>query len=256
MRRLSDCNRVHLVHLRKAGGTTMRRTLERICDLHGLRFSASEGWPMLSRDFDSKTFVVANFRDPLERIYSLYNNEGPWRGRVGGHKAVPFSVWLADLAIPGNSKLPPLWHCVSNYYVRSFSDFAAPDRRSRRNVRDRVLTSKDYQKAVTGVMRVDLVVICEWLDQDLHRQYLSSHLLSPGDGLMSFPRKNMTALKHKFDIRNDVGSKQNTDLLTDNLMDLELYRLAKWRARCDAIRANEMAESGLEVDTVLTWAVT
>ncbi len=211
---------------------------------------------MLSRDFDSKTFVVANFRDPLERIYSLYNNEGPWRGRVGGHKATPFSVWLADLAIPGKSMFPPLWHCASNYYVRSFRDFAAPDRRSCRNVRHRVLTLPDYQKAVTGVMCVDLVVICEWLDDDSHRQYLSSHLLNPGDGWMSFPRKNTTALKHKFDVRNEVGSKQNTELLANNLMDIELYRLAKWRAKCDAIRANEVAESGSEVATILTRMVT
>ena len=67
MRKITDCKSLHLMHMRKAGGTTARRILERICDHHGISFVASEGWPMSHVTIDDDTFLVANFRNPLER---------------------------------------------------------------------------------------------------------------------------------------------------------------------------------------------
>jgi hypothetical protein len=231
MRILADCKKVHLLHMRKAGGTTARHVLKRICDVYNLPFSASEGWPMSHGAIDDDTFVVINMRSPLERIFSLYNAEGRWRRQSGERATVDFSDWVNGREQCRKKISIPLWNYVSNHYVRSLCDNSQSDKRSADDIRTREISNEDYKKAVVGLMRVDMVMICEWLNDDFHRRYLSARLLGRDDGLISLPHNNQTARKHNYDVRRELNDQDRERILAANLMDLELYRFARWRTK-------------------------
>ena len=161
MRDIKRCGSVHFLHLRKAGGSSLRRALQQVCSFHEIPFVASEGRPLSHAELDDDTFLVTNSRDPLDRIFSLYNAEGFYLKQTKG-KRVPFQQWLDPQTEIQVRQAPPLWRHTSNYHVRTFSD-SGPERRSWEDIRTRGILQSDYHAAVVNLQRIDLPVVLEWL---------------------------------------------------------------------------------------------
>jgi len=99
--------------MRKAGGTTARRVLAKISEIHGIEFCAREGQPLDQDDLDEETFVVMNIRHPFDRTCSLFNDQGLWRGHDQHERTRVFDEWLTgEHCLPS---APPLWFLPRNF---------------------------------------------------------------------------------------------------------------------------------------------
>jgi len=225
-----NCKRILLMHMRKAGGTTTRRVLEKVSDIHGIAFFAREGHPLCQDDLDEETFVVMNIRHPFDRTCSLFNASGLWRRLDKYERSRAFDEWLAgEHSIP---TAPPLWLLPRNLYVRSVSN-CSPDNK-------REMTQEDYHAALVNLRHIDLLWICDWLKFKPYGEYLSSRLLGPGKGLINFPHDNQTVWRHGFDIRQELQPQQIEAVRQANRWDMELYQYAC----CQATQAGSMEWPG------------
>ncbi|CAB9511070.1 expressed unknown protein [Seminavis robusta] len=73
---MSQYETIHLWHLRKAGGTTLRTYFENIAKHHNLTFKVDEGMCYRGPRDDPKTLLVTMLKDPVARIESEYWGEG------------------------------------------------------------------------------------------------------------------------------------------------------------------------------------
>ena len=130
MRSLTDCKRVFFLHMRKAGGTTVRAVLRQICQRKNIAFEAGEGRPLEHFGaMDEDTFLVMNFRHPVERICTHYNAEGrrspPQAERTEGAKALEhtkdFAKWFERKHPVAAADKARLWLETKNYYVKTLS---------------------------------------------------------------------------------------------------------------------------------------
>jgi hypothetical protein len=133
------------LHLRKAGGTTLRAVLQRAAEHHGIEARMCEGSPVSWLDVSPTTFLVANFRDPLDRVRSLYQPGGDYPA-IGSNNHIPFDQWLEPTTEIQNPRAPVLWRSVSDYYVRTFGAPRAGTVSSR-EIRQREMTQEDYRAA-------------------------------------------------------------------------------------------------------------
>lgn len=116
-----------MLHLRKAGGTSLRRLLQTHCRRTGIEFEALEGRSTdrdeLARAHASSSLVTC-LRDPIERIKSSYRFEGRWKQAAdvrSPQDAVSFRDWIDRTLATEPS--PRLWTCVDNYYVKSLTGY-------------------------------------------------------------------------------------------------------------------------------------
>jgi hypothetical protein len=229
VRPASDYKKLLFVHMRKAGGSTARAVLAPLCRSLGVEFKALEGSPLHHDHLDDDTFLVTNFRHPVERICSLYNNHGLMQEKQAKGNFTPFDDWLdqkLDSVQPVVKQ--PLWIQSSDYHVRILCDLPG-NWRSREQIRYRELTQNDYHNAILSLQRVNLFLMTEWLQNEKYRNYLSSRLLGEGRGKVEFGHNNQTSRKHNFDIRRTLTQKQKQKIVAMNRWDLELYRYVCWR---------------------------
>ena len=234
MRDFRQCKGVHFMHMRKAGGTSLRKFIKQVCISHKIPFHATEGKPLNYGALEDDTFLVTNFRNPLERIFSLYNAEGVYPIQANG-KHVPLDLWLDQETAIQTRILAPLWRHNSNFHVRTLSD-SGSEHRSYENLRKREIKQSDYRSAVLNLQRIDLPVILEWLDNPSYLRHLTNRLLGPDSSSLKVPTLNRTAARQSFDIRPSITPAQNNYLLESNRWDIELYRFACW------IAGNALAE--------------
>jgi hypothetical protein len=238
MRTLDNCNRIFLMHMRKAGGQTARRLLKNVCSRRRKTFKAVEGWPLDPFEIDDETFLVVNIRHPVDRICSLYNAEGRWRKlprnwtteNMTAESAVPFDDWLLEKEPIQGPNAPPLWRATSNFYVKTLCG-AGAKKRSRMELRQDAVTGSEYLRAVQFLQRVDLFLVCEWWRDDAFRRYVSTRLLGSGAGMIDIPHRNRTTQRQSlFDIRGHLTPAQRRGIEDANRWDLELYRYVCWQA--------------------------
>jgi hypothetical protein len=243
MKSPAKCKRILLMHMRKAGGTTARRVLTKIAQIHGVEFQVREGYALSQDDLDEETLVIINLRHPFARTCSLFNDQGVWRGHDMQERERVFDAWLA-----GNHShrgAPPLWFLPRNLYVRSMSNCRQTLAESFQDSY-REMTHQDYQAALANLRHIDLVWICDWLKFKPYCAYLSSRLLGPGKGLINFPHYNQTASRHNFDIRQELQPQQIEAVRQANRWDTEFYQYACWQeAQAAAIQWPGVRESSL-----------
>jgi hypothetical protein len=71
-------NRIFFLHMRKAGGTTIRRYLLKVAKHYNLTFEAREGKQTREIPMDANTLYVTNVREPVERAISNYKYDLRW----------------------------------------------------------------------------------------------------------------------------------------------------------------------------------
>lgn len=209
--------------MRKAGGTTARRVLAKISEIHGIEFCAREGQPLDQDDLDEETFVVMNIRHPFDRTCSLFNDQGLWRGHDQHERTRVFDEWLTgEHCLPS---APPLWLLPRNLCVRTLANCRQTKAESYRDS-NKEMTQADYHAALVNLRHIHLVWICDWLKFKPYCEYLSSRLLGPGKGLIHFPHYNQTVWRHSFDIRLELQPHQIEAVRQANRWDMELYQYA------------------------------
>lgn len=243
MRSLTDCKRIFFLHMRKAGGTTVRAVLNRVCTRLKIAFDHGEGVPLESCGaMDENTFLVVNFRHPVDRICSQYNYEGR-RFLAGSGSSEPpgawdslvhFGNWFEQRDAVTGPEARPLWTVTKNYYVKSLCGFRE-EGASTRNFANLNVAAEEYRRAIAAMQRIDLVWICEWQKHENFVRYLEKRLLDSASGRLNVPHLNETSkLRGPFDIRRHLTEVQIQYMADVNRWDLELYRFACWRARLEA----------------------
>lgn len=157
-------NRIFFAHMRKAGGTTIRKYLQRVAKKYELDFVVKEGTPADMPHPNSTTFYVTNLREPVSRLVSNYKYEGRWdcRQRGANHtdkNSITLEHFIDRFKINGTkdrdtvARRTRLWRCAQNCYVRWLSS----------NPRSIENMTQSYSVAYEKLSKYNLIIITEKL---------------------------------------------------------------------------------------------
>lgn len=79
-------NRIFFLHMRKAGGTTIRRYLLKVAKHYNITFEVAEGYKTRQLTMDANTLYVTNLREPVARVISNYKYDLRWDCKLLLHK--------------------------------------------------------------------------------------------------------------------------------------------------------------------------
>jgi hypothetical protein len=126
-------SRIYFYHIRKAGGTMIRKYLKKVASHHRIDLTIQEH-KFAREDVGSHphTLYVTNVRDPVERAISHFKYEGRWdcQQLVKNHSFVAtkfnaraFSSWKETGGFVPSSCHEPFSFtgCAVNCYIQSFS---------------------------------------------------------------------------------------------------------------------------------------
>lgn len=140
MARAQECFRrvegyAHLVHMRKAGGSTLRYHLSELVKRQRERLVyATEGDTFNASCFkdQGELVFITSMRHPISRLVSAYWYEGRFTDAQRGEGADrtstrTFEEWLrAAREEEGRQKrdfiVRRVWHCVDNYYIKTLTN--------------------------------------------------------------------------------------------------------------------------------------
>lgn len=233
MKSLDDCDRIFLLHMRKAAGTSLRRFFGELCQLCGLDLEVVEGWPFDAARLDEeRTWFVTSLRDPFERVCSLYNFEGRWPQADtvrAPESAVPFGTWFEMTEPREPAPRHWLWSVACEHYTKTLGGFGpfrdgVPEWRFEP---DNGVSVENYRQAVRVLERFDLVLICEWLEHESYRRCIANALVGADQLPVELPHSNRTAeRKPAYDLREHMTPAVRRRIEAGNRWDRELYRVA------------------------------
>lgn len=126
--------RIYFYHIRKAGGTMLRKYLKKVSKWHNIHLTIQENkYAREEVGSHPGTMYVTNLRDPVERSISHFKYEGRWdcRQMIKNatlyiptlHNAKPFERWdQTGGFIPSPCDEPFSFNeCAVNCYIQSFS---------------------------------------------------------------------------------------------------------------------------------------
>ena len=118
--------RIFFLHMRKAGGTVIRKYLKKVADVYGLEYQAREGRKTVERRMDPHTLYLTNLREPNARTISHYKYDQRWHCKnLRKSSFIPslnntkqsFETFL-NKADGRNKGHTSLWTCATNCYTR------------------------------------------------------------------------------------------------------------------------------------------
>jgi hypothetical protein len=168
---------IYLYHVRKAAGTTIRDFFHLLARKQRVPFFETEGIvvnPSLLHIKELLTLV--SFRDPIERIISLY-----WYEHVAWYYSVvkkhdklkTLSEWIngwkdgAKLKTTIQSKFPTNNYVeIENYYTKLLIGYQYDPKKEPNE--QKKLTKEDLEKAKEILRQFDLIFISEWINDKEH----------------------------------------------------------------------------------------
>jgi len=157
-------DKVYFYHMRKCGGTSIRKTLEKICKEKELEFAVTEGYPLgraaeffppLYQEFKNSILDneekfnqftwITNLRDPVERVFSLYLQNTRNKNR----KEYSVKQFMLERAYPLSKYSKKFWDITSNYYIRALMNIIGE------------VTINDFENAKKMLLRFDLIYILD-----------------------------------------------------------------------------------------------
>jgi hypothetical protein len=117
--------RIFFLHMRKAGGTVIRKYLKKVAALYGLEYQAREGRKTAKQEMDPHTLYVTNLREPNARTISNYKYDQRWHcQKLKKSSFVPslnntrqsFETFLYNGG--RHNGQASLWTCATNCYTR------------------------------------------------------------------------------------------------------------------------------------------
>lgn len=238
-----------LDHIRKAGGSTMRRWLEEVCKAThedkycGLVKEGSSLTDQMVEDIfgnsSSITVSVIHLREPVARAQALVNmnlhslsnackkgdfNQSHIDPSNCDHQTVSEELQRTSglcstspaTAIPNI----PLWNCWQNMYVKSL---VGTDRKNPTAVAKWLeVDVEDLELAKKRLAKFSGVVITEWLGNPAVAEYLSKHVFHL-DQTIPFGH----SYKHSTDDFHGFSIQEWARVASDNKYDEQLYEFAK-----------------------------
>jgi hypothetical protein len=189
--------RIFFVHMRKAGGSTIRGYLRTVAKRHNVTLDIVEGTPIEHPGNQTDTLYVTHIRHPVKRIISDFKYEARWPclqltrnvSYVPTLKnAEDFQNWINKTEC--HSSISPrygqqLWLCSTNCYVQ-WLNFGFPKRGC--NSDDIAAKAERYDLALSSLSKFHLIIDVDRLFRDA------------GYGSM---------LENYFGVRGLVGLKRN-----------------------------------------------
>lgn len=168
---IEDTQAIFLYHMRKAGGTSLRRYCEKLSSAKSLDYRAVEGRSLDYKKFfqpDQKTVHITSLREPLARLKSMYRFEGRWpRGEKGrsAANAKLFATWINEiLRYHAEPKLLNI--CLINYYVKALIGYP----------RHSTIGQAEFDLAKRRLESFEIVLITEWFNTPATTRYLQREL--------------------------------------------------------------------------------
>lgn len=218
---MTQYDTIHLFHLRKAGGTSLRLFLKQIADLHNISFTVNEGecWRYPDKFVDQhhlrqytdpnhnhSTLVVTMLRDPVDRVVSAYWGEGD----INASNPHSFRDWIAKMNATAVTRNAPdgfwMWGCASNCLTKWYGGGNEQNLTKARNQ-----LANDF----------DLIIQSNRLGEARYQQWLA-HILGAPSVPMPHERKAPSA---KYDLNGTSAYPTDEDLqqlLESNQVDKEL----------------------------------
>ena len=165
---------IFVYHMRKAGGTSLRRYCKKLSSAKSLDYHVVEGYSLDYEQFfrpDKKTLHITSLREPLARIKSLYCFEGRWSQKEKDRSAAnakPFAVWIRETSQRHGSKPNFLWTCPTNYYVKALIGYPRSGKDS--------IGQAEFDLAKRRLESFEIVLITEWLNKPETARYLQHEL--------------------------------------------------------------------------------
>jgi Sulfotransferase family len=163
-------DRIHFLHMRKAGGTALRMYFKRLEKENKIPVHVDEGpeFPEQPGDYNN-TFYVTVIREPMARSISQYKFDQRWDcpTQLKRKHFVPtndnvFNTFEDFVHNPSRFHPDirgPLWICSSNCYARWATGILYPDEQ---NVSDAAMLAQ----ASSVLNRYHLVLVQEWIQKD------------------------------------------------------------------------------------------
>ena len=225
-----SCGLIYLYHVRKAAGTNLRYRLTMASPQQRVQFLESEGLNVYKPFLNMPGLLsTISFRDPIERIISLYWYEHVvyyYKVQKTPGKASNLLTWVntwRDSSAfkqdfihknPGNVYVE-----VENYYVKLLSGWTGTH----------TLTDSDLEAAKEVLRQFDIVIISEWINNSTHQ--LLFQLIDP---TASSPPAASQILQTDRTLIQSLNASLASDeaevrelLIQLNQYDIQLYTYAK-----------------------------
>jgi len=214
---IESCERLFFLHMRKAGGTSLRALLGEAAQRQGLDFDAQEGGVLdFARLGGRNTFSVTCLREPVDRICSLYNFMGRWPHDVvpkTSETARPFAEWLD--ARP-RRPTPLLWDESADYYTKTLGGGSIA-------ARGLGSDAECFERARRALQRFDMVLVFERFGQPDYDAWWRRRLALDAD--TKLPHRMRTIRRQSvYDIRDHLTDDLRANLAARNRWDSRLYR--------------------------------
>jgi hypothetical protein len=217
----NDNRSIFFYHMRKAGGTSLRRLLANHCLTVPRELEVIEGWSLNGENHEAflkSYFSIICLRNPIDRIKSSYKYEGRWKqqAEIRDHQtAKPFKQWVSEV-----SALNPrsyLWECVENYYIKALIGYP--------KLGSKTIGETELKIAMEVLNSFNMVLICEKLSSDETSTLLKSELdvTLPISNIV-FPTKAPSPKESDHEIFNPDTIKHLSEA---NELDFRLYEYAK-----------------------------
>lgn len=126
----------YLLHMRKAGGSTLRSYLSDLVRRkrdHVVYVTEGDTYNISCFKDQGELLIVTSLRHPVDRILSAYWYEGRYRlgerspGITAPKTVVPFRKWLRaawreEEAQKEDFRVRRVWNCIDNYYVKTLTN--------------------------------------------------------------------------------------------------------------------------------------
>lgn len=174
-------NRIYFLHMRKAGGSSLRGYFAQVAKKHGLKFKAAEGYLHPEQPgHDKQTLYITHVREPIARAISHYKYEKRWDCKTQLRKLNHNDVFvptdnntvmsLYNFTTTNHSMSSKLWTCSSNCYARWASGLPAHVV-GRDDDDDDLLNGSNIlqqleQAARESLWNYNVIIVSEWLQQN------------------------------------------------------------------------------------------
>jgi hypothetical protein len=121
----SKIEKIVLLHMRKAGGTSIWAYLCRVADEYNVELISTEArLPLLPNEADSKTLLITHIREPTARLLSHYKYEERWLCRHLTNRSFTPTLNNTRISLHDFVEAPNiatdgvLWECSHNCYSK------------------------------------------------------------------------------------------------------------------------------------------
>lgn len=179
--------RIFFLHMRKAGGTVIRKYLKKVCKFYDIQFQAREGRKTVEHHMDfHHTLYITNLREPVARTISHYKYDQRWACTdLRNDSFVPTALNTKSSLKEflhrqdNHTKKNGLWTCATNCYTRwATGNYGRLAKTCSSKLRRREV--KRINEARDMLLNYNLIIVAEKLRDEKYRLEIEKMFGVPG----------------------------------------------------------------------------